>query len=157
MKNGNISLRSLLEPSRIQKLSECSSISWQCIYLFTSVRICSLYDWTHLETLVMGTRFRTGMSNLGETCVGSGVTWQLYGTQVGLMEPIKPLANTGRLPCLQSAQRSYQGNKDQILAGAGHSGYWGDLERRGNHPNLCVEPAMSDGKDLAWLLATRGC
>ena len=69
------------------------------------------------------------------------------------MEPIKPLeilACTG----IPAASPSKEGH---FLAGAGTSGYFENLKKRGIHPNLWVSQRKSDGKNLAWLLALRGC
>ena len=69
---------------------------------------------------------------------------------------IKPLGNVGLIPCLQSSQQPHQVSKEgHFLAVAGTSGYLGDLMNR-NLPNSTGIAGLSDGKYLAWLLASRG-
>ena len=67
-----------------------------------------------------------------------------------------PLGNVGLVPCLLSSQQPQQVGKDgHFLAGAGNSGYLGDLTKR-NLPNSTGIAGLSDGKYLAWLLAWIG-
>ncbi|CAK7312883.1 hypothetical protein VULLAG_LOCUS17102 [Vulpes lagopus] len=62
----------------------------------------------------------------------------------------KPLGNGGLIPCFQSSLQPHQVSKEcHFLAGAGTSGYFGDLVKR----NPPTSTGMSDGKYLAWLLA----
>ena len=69
---------------------------------------------------------------------------------------IKPLGKVGLVPCLQSSQQPHQVSKEgYFLAGAGTSGYLGDLMKR-NSPNSTGIAGLSDEKYLAWLLAWRG-
>ena len=69
---------------------------------------------------------------------------------------IKPLGNVGLIPSLQSSQKPHQVSEEgHFLAGAGTSGYLGDLMKR-NLPNSTGIAGLSDGKYLAWLLAWRG-
>lgn len=68
------------------------------------------------------------------------------------MEPMMPLGKIGLVPCLQSFKQLYQVSKEShFLAGPGNSGYLGDLEKRGIHPNLYISLGKSDSKSLAWL------
>ena len=67
----------------------------------------------------------------------------------------KPHGNVGLIPCLQSSVRSLQkphqvSKECHFLAGAGTSGYFGDLIKR-NLPKSTGIAGMSDGKCLAWL------
>ena len=69
---------------------------------------------------------------------------------------IEPLGNVGLIHCLQSSQQPYQVSKKcHFLAGAGTSGYLGDLVKR-NSPHSTGIAGLSDGKYLAWLLAWKG-
>ena len=81
------------------------------------------------------------------------MTKQLSGTKVVSMKP--GAIKHGLIPCLQSSQQPHQVNKEcHFLAGAGTSGYFGDLMER-NLPKSTGITGMTDDKYLAWLLAWR--
>ena len=66
-------------------------------------------------------------------------------------EAIKPLGNVGLIPCLWSSQQPRQVSKEcHSLAGAGNSGYFGDLMKR-NLPKSTDIAGISDDKYLALL------
>ena len=84
------------------------------------------------------------------------MTKQLEGMKADFLKPgaVKPLGDVGRIPGPELPTASPGSKECQFLAGAGASGYPGDLEKR-NTPKSTGITGMSD-KYWTWLLAWRG-
>lgn len=88
-----------------------------------------------IENIGYITRALPGMSYLREMCTDSYMTRWLEGTKVDFMEPTQPRGRTGLAPGSQGSQQLPRVKEGHFL-GAGASGYFGDLEKRGIQPNL---------------------
>ena len=70
------------------------------------------------------------------------------------MEPIKTLGEHRPGPLLTGCLAAWPGQQGRAPPGRPRSlMYFGDLEKRGIHLNLCVLQAKSDGRSLVWLLS----
>ena len=70
------------------------------------------------------------------------------------MEPMKSFLENQPDNSLAEFLATSPGSKDYFLAGARTSGYFGDLMKR-NSPKFTGIAGITDGKNVAWLLAKR--
>lgn len=134
----------------LENLSECSYFLQNIVIYTNSVRICSPFDTTQLET---GQGFDQ-MSYLKETYVDSDMIRQLSEAKTDFMKPYsKAPWKTDLVSCLQDSQKAYKMNKEgpswQVQEPQGIL----ETSRRKEFTQIyryCK--ARSDGKYFTWLL-----
>lgn len=90
------------------------------------------------------------MSSLREICIDSDMVTHLYGTKIDFIPKKADWKNwPGTL--LTGSQHSQMTKESHFLPDPGTSRYFGDLEKRGFHPNLYIKQTKSDSMLLSWL------